>query len=96
LEHRTAGWHLGNGVIVSRLGWWRRVTSLAELRKVQSSDFVQGLLMRRWGLARVVVRVAGAGLVLPALGEEDARRLHERLVAADASAGGPSPVSAAP
>ena len=86
LDHRHQGWRVTDDLVVSRRGWLRRVTEVAPRRKIQAVTRVQGPLMRRWGLARVQVRVAGAIVTLPDTGTAESAAL------ADALADLPAPV----
>ena len=79
LDHRAQGWQVTPSVVLSRRGFWRRRTALLARNKVQSVHLVQGPLMRRHGLGRLLVRVAGSQVALPDIGYEEAEALLERL-----------------
>ncbi len=79
LDHRAQGWRVTDDVVLSRRGFWRRRTSLLARDKVQSVHLVQGPLMRRHGLGRLLIRVAGTQVALPDIGYNEAAVLLERL-----------------
>jgi len=79
LDHRAQGWRVTDHVVLSRRGFWRRRTSLLARDKVQSVHLVQGPLMRRHGLGRLLVRVAGTQVALPDIGYNEAAALMEQL-----------------
>ncbi len=79
LDHRAQGWRVTDDVVLARRGFWRRRTSLLARNKVQSVHLVQGPLMRRHGLGRLLVRVAGTQVALPDIGYDQARALMEQL-----------------
>ncbi len=79
LDHRAQGWRVTDDVVLSRRGFWRRRTSILTRNKVQSVHLVQGPLMRRHGLGRLLVRVAGTQVALPDIGYNEAAALLERL-----------------
>ena len=79
LDHRAQGWRVTDHVVLSRRGFWRRRTSMLARDKVQSVHLVQGPLMRRHGLGRLLVRVAGTQVALPDIGYNEAAALMERL-----------------
>lgn len=79
LDHRSQGWRVTDDVVLSRRGFWRRRTSMLARNKVQSVHLIQGPLMRRHGLGRLLVRVAGSQVALPDIGYEEAAALLERL-----------------
>ncbi len=99
LDVAHQGTHLGGRVLVVRRGWWRRETVLVARARVQAATVRQGPFLARYGLAVVVVRVAGSGVALPLLQEPDARRLVGALLAGEPAAASvaeraPEPVSA--
>lgn len=72
LDWRTQGWALGERYVVSRRGFLTRATDVVPIQKIQSVHRVQGPILRRNRLAQIVVRVAGATVLLPDLDEADA------------------------
>ena len=91
LDHRHQGWRVTESVVVSRRGFINRRTELLSRSKIQSMSVQQGPILRRWGLARLVVRVAGSRVHLPLLAATDAEALMDQLRPAR-----PAPVAAAP
>ncbi|MBX2797263.1 MAG: PH domain-containing protein [Myxococcales bacterium] len=79
LDHRTQGWLVSDGLLVSRRGWLNRRTWLLALSKLQSTAVTQGPILRRYGLGIVQVRVAGSVVSLPAMLLEDALQLQLQL-----------------
>jgi membrane protein YdbS with pleckstrin-like domain len=57
-----------------------RRTDIVERGKLQSIDRVQGWLLRRYGLGRVVVRFAGGAVGLPLVTWEDAAAIQDQLL----------------
>jgi uncharacterized membrane protein YdbT with pleckstrin-like domain len=80
LDYRAQGWLLTPDVLIAREGFWTRHLRVLARGRVQSADVVQGLLLRRWGLARLAVRVAGSVVVLPAMSWDDALALQAELM----------------
>ena len=72
LDARRQGWVLSDGFIVVRRGFLRRDTWLLPRSKVQSVHVFQTPIMRRYGLARVVVWIPGGRIALPDLRTADA------------------------
>lgn len=79
IDWRSQGWRLVGDWLVSRRGFPTRRTFLLPLDKVQSVHRVQGPLMRRHRLGRVVLWVAGARVTLPDLHEADAVGVFEAI-----------------
>lgn len=80
LDHRHQGWVVTDELVVSREGWWSRRTEVVERAKLQSVDRVQGPILRRYGLGRVVLRVAGGAIALPIIDWELAAEIQEALL----------------
>lgn len=82
-KHR--GYALADEHVIMRSGFWRRRTHVVPYYRLQTVDFVQSVLQKRWGIATVIVDTAGSsGLVAgdPTaydLAEREANELHERL-----------------
>lgn len=79
LDHRHQGWAITPGAVVSRSGFFVRRHVVVERAKIQSAEWVQGLVLRRLGLAQLQVRVAGTAISLPLVAEEVARRWVDEL-----------------
>lgn len=83
LWHRHARYLVWEEGIEVRTGWlWHRVTTVARSR-VQHTDIAEGPLMRRYGLATLVIYTAGteyAKVELPGLRKETASRLRDFLI----------------
>lgn len=79
LDHRHQAWAITDDVVVSRRGWLRRSTTVVERARLQSLELDQGPILWRWGLAQVVLRVAGTSVVMPLLSYEDAFGIVTRL-----------------
>lgn len=80
LDHRHQGWRLGDRYLVSRVGFLRRTTQIVPLEKLQSLELVQSFLARRWGLARLRVRVAGTRVAMPWMDFDTAFQLELTLL----------------
>ena len=81
LDWRHQGWLVSPRTVVARRGWLHRRGVVVSRSKIQSVSARQGLLMRRLGLAEVVVRVAGSAVSLPLMDWDEARRVVEQLAA---------------
>ena len=79
LDHRHQRWALTEAAVISRRGYWNRSTVTFSRFKVQSVEVLQGPILRRWGLGRVVVRLAGTEVLLPLLDYATARRVQSDL-----------------
>lgn len=80
LDHRHQGWLVTDDLVVSRRGYLTRTTDWAVFRRIQSVVCEQGVFLRRYGLAVVVLRLAGGSTVtLPLLDEEEAWALATTL-----------------
>ncbi len=80
LDHRHQGWIVTPAVVVARTGYLNRQTRVLPRAKLQSSEVRAGPILRRWGLARLVLRVAGDAVSLPLLAWDQARTLQEELL----------------
>ncbi len=78
-----ASWCLtASGLEIRRGIWWRSQISIP-LARVQHTDVYQGPLMRRFGLAKLIVHTAGtenSAIELNGLSFDTARRLRDALV----------------
>lgn len=79
---RAAGWNLTEAHILVRGGLLRRFVTMAPRARIQAVHVVQGPWLRRSGLARIDVRLAGSALSMPLLDVADAHALALRLVRA--------------
>lgn len=79
LDWRAQRWAVTDGYVVARHGFFDRVTTVVDRRRVQSVVVVDGPLLRRYGLARLVLRVAGSMVHMPLLEAERAYALAEAL-----------------
>ncbi|MGN6545244.1 MAG: PH domain-containing protein [Aureliella sp.] len=81
---RHAAWRLDEqGFEIRRGVWWRHEITVPRSR-VQHTDVHQGPLMRKFGLARLVINTAGthnASIALDGLSLETAQKLRSELVA---------------
>ena len=80
LDHRHQGWAITDELIVARSGWLHRRTELVARHKLQSVERAQGPLLRRYGLGRVRVRVAGDAVDLPLVHWQEAAEIQELLL----------------
>ena len=83
LEWRRTAWALEHGRLLIRTGWWRRRTLLLPLRNIQSVALQETALSRRFGVATIVVDVAGgalAGQPIPSLPRKVASHLRSNLL----------------
>jgi putative membrane protein len=79
LDFRALGWHIGPCEIISQSGWRNRRIDIVPISKIQSTLVFQPLIAKWLGLAKLVVRVAGANLHLPYISSDDAIALQNRL-----------------
>ena len=81
--YERAGWCLTpSGLEIRRGIWWRSQISIP-LARVQHTDVHQGPLMRRYGLAKLIVHTAGtenSAVELNGLSFATAQRLRDALV----------------
>lgn len=82
LDWRGQGWALVDGYVVARRGFLTRETDVVPVSKVQSVHRGDGPVLRANRLARVVVRVAGANVMLPDLDAADADAVFASLTEA--------------
>jgi putative membrane protein len=75
LGFRAQRWAVTDGLVLAEGGWWRRTRVVVPRAKVQSVWVTAGWLLRRRGLARVTVAVAGGQVALPFLDAGLAGRL---------------------
>jgi putative membrane protein len=80
LDHEYQGWHISESVVLTRRGFLDRRIHLVARSKLQSLDVDQGPLMRRWGLGRLALHVAGNTIVLPDLSLSQATSLQRSLI----------------
>lgn len=84
LWYERAGFILGKNTLEIQTGvWWRAVTTIPRSR-VQHTDVVQGPLMRRFGVAKLVIHTAGtlhAKVELVGLSREQAQTTRDHLIA---------------
>lgn len=71
LDWRHQGWIITDRVVVARRGWLVRDLVVVSRRKLQAASISQSLLLRRLGLGRVSVRVAGTRVGLPLMGWDE-------------------------
>jgi hypothetical protein len=70
------------GIEIRRGVWWRQVIDVPRSR-VQHTDVTQGPLMRRYGIARLVIHTAGtenASVDLNGLDQPTALRIRDFLI----------------
>lgn len=79
LDWRYQGWMLTDTALIARRGFWRRHTWVVPRNKLQAVHLLQGPILRIAGLGRVLVRVAGAQVLLPDLATDDARAVMDEL-----------------
>lgn len=83
LRYRHARYSVDDEGIEITLGWlWRRVTNVPRSR-VQHTDVNQGPIMRKYGIATLVIHTAGteyAKVELPGLDRDTAMRLRDHLL----------------
>lgn len=90
LDHRHQGWRVTEHLITARAGYLNRRTHVVSRQKIQSITLRQGPILRRWDLAKVVIRVAGSRVDIPLLATAEARHLVDTLTPQRQ----PAPVSA--
>ncbi len=78
-DHRHQGWRVTEHLIIARSGYLNRRTHVVSRKKIQSITLRQGPILRRWDLAKVVIRVAGSRVDLPLLATAEARHLVDTL-----------------
>lgn len=89
LWYRRASYVLSQTTIEIRTGvWWRSVTSVPRSR-IQHTDVEQGPLMRKYGIAKLIIHTAGtqhATVELIGLSRQQADRTRDHLIARVAGA----------
>ena len=89
LWYRRASYVLSQTAIEIRTGvWWRTVTSVPRSR-IQHTDVEQGPLMRKYGIAKLIIHTAGtqhATVELVGLSRQQADRTRDHLIARVAGA----------
>jgi putative membrane protein len=80
LDHAYQGWYISDNVVLTRRGFLDRRVHLVARSKLQSLDVHQGPIMRRWGLGRLALHVAGNTIVLPDLSLSEATTLQRQLI----------------
>lgn len=82
-RYEVSGWRFDDRGLAIRLGlWWRRELTIPKAR-VQHTDVSQGPLLRRYGLANLMIHTAGttdATIALPGLAYETACTLRDQLI----------------
>ncbi|MFP2924921.1 PH domain-containing protein [Pyxidicoccus sp. 3LG] len=78
-DWRFQGWLITESLVVVRLGFWRRRTTVLQRSRIQSVRAVQGPLERGYGIGHVQVAVAGAHATLPCVGWEEAQALIDAV-----------------
>lgn len=84
-EWRHTAYAVDAGRLVIRSGWWSRRTLLIPLRNVQSVTLTENSLGRRFGIASLVIDVAGGqsgGQIVPSLPRDIASHLRQDLLSA--------------
>jgi putative membrane protein len=79
LDWRRQGWRLTPRHVVGRGGFLTRRTWIIPREKIQSVHLASDPLLRRYGLARVTVWVAGSSMTLPTLETAEAEALFADL-----------------
>ncbi len=90
LDARRQGWYVSEGFVVARAGFLSRNTWIVPRTKIQSTHRTDGPIMRRLGLGRVTVWVAGSSVSLPVVLAADADKLFARLAVRSGAAGAES------
>ena len=79
LDHQHQGWLVTPQYVVTRSGYLNRRTHIIPRYRLQSTEVIQGPLLRQWGLGQLVLRVAGNAVSLPLITQEQARTLQTQL-----------------
>ncbi|MEQ1506277.1 MAG: PH domain-containing protein [Myxococcota bacterium] len=79
LDVARQGWRVTDRWVVARRGVLTRSTAMIARAKLQSVVLIQGPILRRFGLGRLSLRVAGSRVDLPVLRWADARALQDQL-----------------
>lgn len=84
LAWRRTGFAVDGELLLVRSGWWRRRQTLLPLRNVQSLDMAENFVGRRFGIASIILGVAGGSGFsshrIPALPRERAVQLRSALL----------------
>lgn len=64
LKWRSRGYHVGRDYVVTRAGFWQRVTRIVPAYRVQTVFETATVFQRRWRLASVTVDTAGSGSLI--------------------------------
>ena len=83
LAWRRYAFALDGDRLLVRSGWWRRRLKILPLRNVQSVDYQQNFIDRRFGAANILIGVAGGGLTthgIKALPAETASEIRDHLL----------------
>lgn len=72
-DWRWQAWRITDRLVVARRGFWIRRTWILPRQKIQSAVYLQGPVLRLWGLSQVLVRMAGNRVWLPTLLASDAQ-----------------------
>jgi putative membrane protein len=81
LDHRYQGWLVTDRVVIARRGYWHRRSVVVPRDKVQSVQIGAGPFLRRLGLGRVRLLVAGSSVSLPLIGWDRGQAIVEALMA---------------
>ena len=79
LDFRALGWRIQSHTIISQSGWRDRRIDLVPISKIQSTLVFQPLIAKWFGVARIIVRVAGANVYLPYISTKDAIDLQNKF-----------------
>ena len=83
LDWRRYAYALDGDRLLVRSGWWRRRLKILPLRNVQSVDYEQNFIDRRFGAANIILGVAGSGASghgIKALPAQTARDIRDHLL----------------
>jgi putative membrane protein len=85
LDWRRTAWALDGDRLLMRSGWWRRRTVILPTDKIQSTDLLESVFSRWFGIATLAFGVPGgsgfSAYRLTALPRETARILRRQLLA---------------
>jgi uncharacterized protein len=81
LRWRSWRWGVGEGEVDLLSGWWTRTRTVVPLARIQHVDTRRGPVERRLGLATVVLWTAAGANAIPALRDDHAVDLRERIAA---------------
>jgi putative membrane protein len=83
LEWKRTAFAIEGSRLLIRTGWWQRRTLLIPLRNIQSVELRETGLSRKFGVASLVVDIAGGspfGNVIPSIPRKDASLLRKQLL----------------